>query len=47
MARKAEKPPTKDLETDEVLVPWGTISDQLLELGLISQAEYEQLERKS
>ena len=47
MARKPEKQPTKDPETDEILIPWGTISDQLLELGLISQAEYEQLERKS
>lgn len=47
MTKKSEKPPAKDPETDEILVPWGTISDQLLELGLISQAEYEQLERKS
>jgi hypothetical protein len=36
-----ERPLTKDPVTDEILIPWGTMMDQLKELGLINENDRE------
>lgn len=41
MRKKGEEAPVKDPETDEILVPWGTMLDELVELGLINGDEGE------
>lgn len=45
MKKKPEPPPIKDPDTDEVLVPWGTMHEQLISLGLINANDKEINER--
>lgn len=36
MSKKQEEVLVKDPVTDEILVPWGTMQDELIALGLIN-----------
>jgi hypothetical protein len=40
-AKKLPEVPVKDPETDEILVPWGTMHDELIALGLINATDEE------
>ncbi len=36
MKKKPEPVSVKDPDTDEILVPWGTMEEELISLGLIN-----------
>lgn len=41
MKKKPEPALVKDPDTDEILVPWGTMRDELISLGLINANDEE------
>ena len=41
MKQKTEPVSVKDPDTDEILIPWGTMEEELKALGLINATEEE------
>lgn len=41
MTKKPDPASVKDPETDEIFVPWGTMEEELIKLGLINGNEGE------
>jgi hypothetical protein len=39
--QKTEPVSVKDPDTDEILIPWGTMEEELVSLGLINAKEKE------